>query len=905
MLKFFERNKFLIVSAALVFFLVVLCWITSYNEKLVTTEAPRKIISLQIAWKAETAHNIVKSWADKKVIDIALQSINIDYVFIVAYTLLLFFCVLARNRMKPDTEPPYLTRTTKVFITLCIVAAGCDVIENVFTTMFIRGEHISQIFFTLPAAIKYAALLAVVGHLILFVRFQWDALRELMKALRTYVAGIVFVLGSYYLFIRVPPGQDVVIQIGEWSGPTWWFLFSIVVWTGITWYSSRVVGYQKFKNLGEPNAIAESLHMHIPRIIAFNALVSIQAAIFALPTIAKLDQCQLWIFVIIQNLFYFVWNKLMTEKQRGLPGNRAHSVVTGLVIGGYLAVAIFLGYRGGSAHQRSLPFIAFFLFALELVLLWLFIIRRAKLKSKPGEGSLVEINVASMTIVTPVRLPAEEHLFFQWFNIAALVGLVIYIASFFSISLDNLMGPLPVALLSFGILLGLSNIISVFSISKKVNFFVLLFVMAIIVGSVYNPYAVRLHEFEDNEHHVERPDLQTYFHLWLHNRESLINDSTVYSKTDTFPVYMVVADGGASRSGYWVSAVLSDLQDNSRNNANNNTFARHVLALSGASGGSVGTATFYSMLANKPSNATYFERSRAFLKEDFLSPVVTHLLGSDIIQHIVPLWWLGIGDRAQALEEAMEYFDDEPLDNAFGKPLSSVMDTSGKLPMLFINTTNVQQGAPAVVSTIQLDDFSQRMDVLDLVGEREDLRFSTAVVLGARFPYISPGGSIGKNYFVDGGYFDNTGSGIVHEMLQKLDSLYLSKTMHPDDTALYKKLSFKLIHLRNSPLDTPEVADIHPLINDLTAPLLTVLGTYSSQTDVNNQRLINFLKKIDPTTPGHKISLELNLYVKNDTTYPINWVISDYNLNRMNRRVINVRDQRESKEILSSLVPKK
>ncbi|MBL0743434.1 patatin-like phospholipase family protein [Chryseolinea lacunae] len=913
MLKFFERNKFLILSGALVFFLVVLCWITSYNDKLVTTDAPLKIVSLQWTWNAEKAHAIVQSWKEKDVIAIALHSISIDYLFIVAYTLLLMCCVLARNRVpKPaplqnsagrsadaSTESPhqpefYLTTATKFFITLCMVAAGCDAIENVFTTRFILTENVNPVFFALPALIKYVSLGLVAIHLVLFIRFQWDALRELLKALRTYVTGIFFVLVSYFLFIRVSPGQDVVIQIAEWWGPFLWTMFSVIAWTIISWYSSRVVGYQKFENLNEPNRIAESLHMHIPRIIAFNALVSIQAAILALPTIGKLDQCQLWIFVIIQNLFYFVWHNLFNNERRVL-----HGTITVLVVLVY-AVAAFWLRCDNSRHQRWLPLIALLLFIFELALLWLFIRRRAKLNSNAGSTSFVEITVASKSFRTPVRLPAEERTFFKWFNLFALVGIVVYVTGFFSFWLDNRMGPLAVALLAFGILVGLLNVISMLTIYKRVNFFVLLLVVALIVGNLYNPYEVRLHDLVENkEHHVERPDLKTYFHLWLAARKTLL-DSTVLAKDDTFSVYVVIADGGASRSGYWVSSVLSALQDRSMKNVSGHTFDRHVLALSGASGGSVGTATFYSMLKTNPKGQTYLEKSRTFLKEDFLSPVITHLLGSDIIQHIVPLRWLGIGDRAQALEEVMEYFSQKSLDSTFEKPFTRVIDTTGQLPMLFINTTHVQQGAPAVVSSIKLKGFSHRVDVLDSVGKTHDLLFSTAVVLGARFPYISPAGSIDENYFVDGGYFDNTGAGVVHEMLQQLDSLYRGGGLDKNDSMLYSRLSFKLIHLSNSALESSGSSGIHPVINDAAAPLLTVLGTYSSQTDVNNQRLSSFLKKLDPKTPD----LNINLYIKQDTIYPINWVISDYNLTRMNRRLKNAITQKECTEILSSLVPK-
>jgi predicted acylesterase/phospholipase RssA len=340
-----------------------------------------------------------------------------------------------------------------------------------------------------------------------------------------------------------------------------------------------------------------------------------------------------------------------------------------------------------------------------------------------------------------------------------------------------------------------------------------------------------------------------------------------------------------------VSSVLSALQDSTIRKDTSDIFSDHLLCLAGASGGSLGNATFYSLLKTKRrGDATYLQDSRAFLKADFLTPVITHWLGSDFIQHLIPL---PVDDRAASLEQAMEYFADKNLDSTFARPLTRMLDVTGRLPILFINATHLQQGAPAVVSSIKLKQFSKRLDVLDsvektfLTEDKGDIRFSTAVVLGARFPYVSPAGSIGKEYFVDGGYFDNTGAGVVHEMMQMLDSVIKV------DPTLYAKLNFKLVYISNSSLRALNDKLIHPVVDDLAAPVLTVLGTYASQTSVNNERLLTFMRRIEPADPY----LEIYLYTRKDSIdYPMNWVISDYNLNRMNQRLEGVKG-RELKEL--------
>jgi hypothetical protein len=63
----------------------------------------------------------------------------------------------------------------------------------------------------------------------------------------------------------------------------------------------------------------------------------------------------------------------------------------------------------------------------------------------------------------------------------------------------------------------------------------------------------------------------------------------------------------------------------------------------------------------------------------------------------------------------------------------------------------MRDGSPAVISniriredSIQFNYFNNREDVLDILGEDNDMKLSTAVVLGASFPYISLQGALIK-----------------------------------------------------------------------------------------------------------------------------------------------------------------
>ena len=51
------------------------------------------LTSLPLAWSAQRAHDIVASWEVRGLVPVALRSVGVDYIFIVAYTLFFVCCV--------------------------------------------------------------------------------------------------------------------------------------------------------------------------------------------------------------------------------------------------------------------------------------------------------------------------------------------------------------------------------------------------------------------------------------------------------------------------------------------------------------------------------------------------------------------------------------------------------------------------------------------------------------------------------------------------------------------------------------------------------------------------------------------------------------------------------------------
>ena len=393
------------------------------------------------------------------------------------------------------------------------------------------------------------------------------------------------------------------------------------------------------------------------------------------------------------------------------------------------------------------------------------------------------------------------------------------------------------------------------------------------------------------------------------------------SSANGYEIYFVMANGGASRSGYWTASVLSTIEDASighdttGSGIHTSRFSDHIFCLSGTSGGGVGVATFFSLLRDKQNQENIYTRSaQAFLKQDYFTYTFARMLGPDFFNYIIP--FSARIDRAAALENSFETSahdkDDSVLEVPFYDNFSNfpaMKDGKINLPILCINTTRMQDGNPGVVTNLTLDSatFDNRIDVIKLLDSNLDISLTSASILGARFPYLSPAGRIKDNYFVDGGYFDNSGAGIVQEMIRAI--INMAKTdsiVHGRGGTLYQqvhKLHFKVLHVTNSPviLDSNDIKKVAPIKNDLLSPILTIMGAYDMQTTVNDQRLINFINDINSFTNNKADYTQIPLYEdasewKQDPlnkrfpiepSYAMNWFMSDTTLHRINNRLLS------------------
>jgi hypothetical protein len=307
------------------------------------------------------------------------------------------------------------------------------------------------------------------------------------------------------------------------------------------------------------------------------------------------------------------------------------------------------------------------------------------------------------------------------------------------------------------------------------------------------------------------------FDTW--ERECLTDEAP-----DAVPMIFVAASGGGVRAAYWTALALENIEREIRATGIYPAGCSPIIAVSGASGGSLGAAAY---AANRLADNPDVEISDR-LGSDLLAPVVASLVFTDAVRPF--FLWDGDGDatrdRADVLLDALlADWDPEPARStdvqrcdaatlpdtvSLATGLRSAWCLGG--PLLILNGTEVgsacryiasvfDNGKPddvgdptagnchqspdlleALTAGAASDDFGPlgaTIDLVDSLCADQDVGLATAALLSARFPFISPSGRVptcdgddgrhGETAFVvDGGYIDNSGAGSLIELWNRV-----------------------------------------------------------------------------------------------------------------------------------------
>jgi hypothetical protein len=419
--------------------------------------------------------------------------------------------------------------------------------------------------------------------------------------------------------------------------------------------------------------------------------------------------------------------------------------------------------------------------------------------------------------------------------------------------------------------------------------FVLVAGLAVFFGDNHAVRRVNAHETAGANVDVKPLALQDAVALW--EQENHCRDAPANCPR---PI-IIAASGGASRAGFFVGTVLGYfMQEAHEHGLDPNAVRNRLFAISSVSGGSLGAVMVAKALEQKadsgdfPCKKTPIELwwrktveswrdcFEALTSGDFLTADFFGFAFNDMLP--LPLFGL-VRDRAAVLEDTWkDRYDDvatrgdsSPMqcNEGLDCPLFSLKPRTGHwIPLLVLNGTSEATGGRIVTTPLSptyrpksgqlcpstpvkpectlfvgADHFNDLLNFGNVDGSSaplDDVRLSTAAHNSARFPLISPPGSV-LNYkdaivdrIVDGGYFENSGALGAKELAlavsvvePALSPFVLIISNDPDDPVMpedeaQRKLRDTQIKKARAAVDGAEP------VPDVLTPVTTIINTRSA-----------------------------------------------------------------------------
>ena len=282
----------------------------------------------------------------------------------------------------------------------------------------------------------------------------------------------------------------------------------------------------------------------------------------------------------------------------------------------------------------------------------------------------------------------------------------------------------------------------------------------------------------------ERLPVERHLRQWLEDRAVL--GGVGGDAARPIPLVLVAAHGGGLRAAYWTALTLSELE------SRHPGFHCRIFAVAGISGGSVGALVWQASLPRpRPGGyacSTAFDGNASrtaddALGHDFLAALLGAMLGPDLTARFVP--GALAPDRQLYFESALAMAEPDALTRD-GRPVPFVElvrpdANSSELPALFLVATDSGTGRRVVFSDLAFEDtlLKNAVDIMARDGTG-GISAVTAAAASARFPWVSPPGTLGLGQrpedgagtleLLDGGVFEATGAEVVDELLRGLGS---------------------------------------------------------------------------------------------------------------------------------------
>jgi hypothetical protein len=832
-----------------------------HDELTINTFAPRGIFSLELNTTQASQDSILKTW-DSTRRGIIVQGANCsernikltgslvaqsrnkwNNLFILTFTM---FLIALSLRMFPFRPVLGFAPTAYLIILLILTAAGFDFIGNFFVARAIQNHSTSFPLIFIPALIKYILLSLVCLFLLwqaiaqkLFINTFKDASRYLTVSIRlTWQFRIPFIclLILFFALWAMDQGRDLLLIINSyWLGPVS-FLSVTTVLAFLNWYLPKLYvpdASQAYSNKGfflarwsadhsdmgknelDGARLMGSLTFLIPMICILNAM-----RIFGIPYwLHWLNPFVLLIVLLIfyQSALHFNWISHWFAPS-GTVNKKKFAALCAIVIVGLLTVLPF----GGLNHPEFLAYLALDLFAFSFIFLVFTVIRTCDW----GD------NRQKKLIITPyIFWPGVLLLLI--FLIANISPRIFYFNDIFRLF------TLPVIFCA----LCFYNIIFTWLLVqgkiRGIQIISFIFIAGLIFSSVRDNPFHKLQTVYNTNNILKADSLPKYIHDWLLTRKNEI-DSFNHATGDSMPIFLINAYGGGIRAAAWPAMVISRL-DNLLARNGKAPFQHYVFSYSGASGGTIGMSALCAARYGSKQSPS-LDLWDSLYRNDFLTPEIIGLFGRDAWSSSFCLSLYN--DRSVLQEHEWEYrLKDHHI--IYDSPFVKYWDNNGangpyEVPLLFSNSYFVDSGLKAIVAPVRLShqNFPGTVFVEDLITpeRNQDLKFSTASFLSARFPFISPTGKIDKlHHFSDGGFKENSGAETSRQIL-----LQVNRTVRQmqDTNSTFGKVRIIMISLVNSIKGTDSL-EIVPNFNELSAPLTALMNNREGNTrtaDTTNAR---------------------------------------------------------------------
>ncbi len=418
-------------------------------------------------------------------------------------------------------------------------------------------------------------------------------------------------------------------------------------------------------------------------------------------------------------------------------------------------------------------------------------------------------------------------------------------------------------------------------------------------------------------------------------------NATEPSTGKAIPLVLIASSGGGIRAAAWSSYVLDCLFvgsldiDTCRPGPGG---PGQIAAMSGVSGGSLGLAAWAASVTDPEG----IEESEDWVKErlgdDFLSSAMAWMLLVD-----TPRSFVGFGpdlrDRAEIMALGWERSWDPNGTSLLSQGMFEVWDRHPSLPLMIFNGTSVNDPCRFNGSVLSatahtrgdtctsLSVFEGRKDsvgdtatlaatkdLADFLCPDQDIKTSTAVLMSARFPVITPSARIGGSlsecgeslvdaYVVDGGYSEGSGAGTLTELYQRLES-DIDEYNQTNDTCIVPFL----IQIDNG-YENPGTAPVGTAPIELLVPIRTLLASqFGRIANAREQAAIEFDRPLEiagsPVTIRRAFGIPVTSRYARVTTRahpgvqaPLGWTLSGASFDDLKSQLTIDENARELDEI--------